>query len=62
MRIIFDSEEQKEKFLKDMQTGVSCPGSYGLNRPDFRCSEMYCSYCWSKAMECEVKESKDGSK
>lgn len=54
MKIIFDSEEQKERFLN---TVVRCPSDFGLEDNEENCKSGRCCECWEKAVECEVKKS-----
>ena len=50
MKIIFYSEEQKEKFIKNL----GCPSSHGLNDPGKCCLE--CIECWEQTINIEVDE------
>lgn len=58
MKIIFDSEEQKEIFLYELATVDSCPSMIKLNDTcDFQDSVDHsnsCKRCWENAIECEV--------
>lgn len=60
MKIIFDSHEQKERFLKSMcelDTLVFCPGRFGLEETGEKCSKPECCReCWENAAEFIVKE------
>lgn len=49
MKIIFDNEEQKNKFI--FMTKV-CPSEFGLEE---HCSNTKCDECWEKAAELEVE-------
>lgn len=51
MKIIFDSEEQKEIFLNEVRQCEICPSDIGL---DENC-KMGCDNCWEKAIECEIQ-------
>ena len=53
MKIIFDSEEQKEKFIEVLSSG-GCPNEVGLNGFD-NCS-VNCGDCWERAIEMKVVE------
>ena len=54
MKIIFDNEEQKEKFIDQLR--VNCPEDYGLPQVKLTCS-LDCVDCWNGCgIECEVKE------
>ena len=48
MKIIFDSEEQKEDFIKR-----NCPGYFNL--PEYCILGAGCSICWERAAELVVK-------
>ena len=61
MKIIFDSEEQKNEFLNG---GCGCPSSCGFNNvSDEDCWGRYhvsCVKCWEQSgIEIEVKEKTD---
>ena len=47
MKIIFDSEEQKKDFLRQLP----CPSKFGF---DDNCENNSCFNCWENAIECEV--------
>lgn len=58
MKIIFDSEEQKSKFI-----GCGCPGEFideanqlAYNMTGTDCSVLGCEACWSKYCEMEVAD------
>lgn len=51
MKIIFDSEEQKEAFIHRI-----CPSYLGFD-DDRYCGGM-CKKCWENAIEIEIKEEK----
>ena len=54
MKIIFDSEEQKETFLGAMTYAGLCPYEAGI---DIDCVERaICRDCWEDAIESEVKK------
>lgn len=59
MKIIFDSEEQKETFMGMIISSSSeCPGFFGLNNlPKKQCfKENGCKICWEECgIEHEVK-------
>lgn len=49
MRIIFDSEEEKDLFIKGMDSdGGPCPYRAGMIPV---CPDSGCSHCWEKALE-----------
>lgn len=52
MKIIFDTEEEKEEFVIN-----HCPVDIGLAVSDhFDCQRnLACDLCWSKAVEIEVR-------
>lgn len=52
MRIIFDSEEEKEDFIDKIKSKIACPDKIGLPRG---CKYEDCFKCWEKAIESEVK-------
>lgn len=56
MKIIFDSEEQKSKFIGIM-AGCSCPHELGLGPTrDLTECEITCEDCWKNcALQMEVK-------
>lgn len=57
MKMIFDSEEQKNGFLDDIGERMRCPGSYSLPQPKIvKCKYDTCKECWENAIEIEVKE------
>lgn len=52
MKIIFDSEEQKEIILKAISKTDACPSDVGM---DNCCNAVIaCEECWKNAIECEV--------
>lgn len=54
MKVIFDSEKEKEDFMEKM-SGYLCPRNLGLEELQ-RCDPpIDCYECWEKAMEMEVK-------
>lgn len=64
MKIIFDSEEQKNNFLQKIANDLACPMNF---RIDGKCNQMVdgkyvldnigeCKECWENAIECEVKQ------
>lgn len=55
MKIIFDSEEQKDKYINRITW--FCPKEFGLvDRGDDDCGkDDDCSKCWKNAVEMEVK-------
>ena len=56
MKVIFDSEEQKDQFLEIMASG-GCPGSLGLSEDICGYSDHGCEYCWRTCgMEMEFVE------
>ena len=57
MKIIFDSEEQKQKFLF-VVAPLLCPGDVGVDESSkYTCvSEELCEDCWRKAVEMEIYE------
>lgn len=58
MKIIFDSEEQKEDFITNMaHHHIPCPSYYGLSEsyPPM-CKYDTCKECWKNALYIEVKE------
>lgn len=58
MKIIFDSEEQKEEFINNL-VDCSCPSDIGLKDSDDYCNEkglMSCYSCFEQSgLEMEVK-------
>lgn len=59
MKIIFDSEDQKEAIIKVLSEAQLCPSNIGLqDEDDFNvCFDgSHCTRCWKKAIEMEVKE------
>lgn len=60
MKIIFDSEEQKENFLKLMSESDTvdfCPGRLNLEETGDGCSiPECCRQCWEDSAELIVKE------
>lgn len=60
MKIIFDSHEQKERFLNslcELDTIAFCPGRFGLEETGEKCSmPECCRECWENAAEFVVKE------
>lgn len=56
MKIIFDSEEQKEKFTA-LLINAGCPGYLRLHENCDICPT--CEGCWEQAIEMEVKENKN---
>lgn len=54
MRIIFDSEEEKEKFFGNLKRFMPCPSSIGY----FDSCELHdtCFECWEKSIPHEIKE------
>lgn len=56
MKIIFDNEEQKDKFLDDIIT--MCPFHYGIKVKENQCEKIDfdCKKCWESYVEMEVKE------
>ena len=59
MKIIFDSEEQKEKLLCELAKVDICPSFLEINDTcnvgeslDFK----HCKKCWEIAIECEIKK------
>lgn len=54
MKIIFDSEEQKNEFLKELgHSEKLCPDDIGLR---YNWCRMDCQKCWEQAIECEVAD------
>lgn len=70
MKIIFDSEKQKEQFMEDL-INTSCPHHYGFANGcdpeecqiEDSLDEYICKRCWEKHIgkdiEMEIKESED---
>lgn len=60
MKIIFDSEEQKENFLKLMSESDVvdfCPGNMNLEENGNGCGiPSCCRQCWEEAAELIVKD------
>lgn len=57
MKIIFDSEEQKEAFERDIFL-YHCPVYFGIERDvRYKLCELYnsCDDCWRDHLEMEVK-------
>lgn len=55
MKIIFDSEQQKEKFI-DLISLDMCPSDIGVGNYE-RCVKGNCWECWEESeLEMEVKE------
>ena len=57
MRIIFESEKEKEEILEHF-TRAACPSLLGLKKEN-KCTIVSCADCWGKAlmeMEMEVEE------
>lgn len=51
MKIIFDSEEQRQTFLDE-----NCPQHFGFPKPNYHeCDDMNCDECLSKYIEMEVR-------
>lgn len=53
MKIIFDNEEQKEKFIFHIAKTSFCPDEVLIDK-DLHCND--CKSCWENAVEMEVKE------
>ncbi len=59
MKIIFDSEEQKDKFMDIVHEGFICPRELGLEdaRRNSTCLSTPCITCWENSgVEMEVKD------
>ena len=55
MKIIFDSEEQKEIVLGAISKAEKCP--YEVEIGECECDKYAtCRDCWENAIECEVKK------
>ena len=56
MKIIFDSDKQKEKFILELTDFCSCPRQFGLDDAYNHngCHSIECEECWERAIECEV--------
>ena len=54
MKITFENEEEKLKFIKSVSTGNSefkhCPDEYGLSRRNC-CESGICYRCWKNTLE-----------
>ena len=59
MKIVFDSEEQKEDFIFAMQTSAFCPKELQLKDDAEACKTADCSTCWLNAIEMEVADGDD---
>jgi len=55
MKIIFDSEEEKEEFFRTIIRGdFVCPSDFGM---EDKCSgTKSCTECWEKSIPHEIKE------
>lgn len=56
MKIIFDNEGQKKKFIKALGEYMNCPGNFGMEEGCVRCEKYKCEKCWEDAVEIEVRE------
>lgn len=56
MKIIFDSEKQKEAFF----SSLGCPSDHGLAELENCEMSLACQNCWSRTIDVEVLE--EGSK
>lgn len=60
MKIIFDSNEQKKKFVAMLEDSVCCPDSVIQDLPDDWFGNSCdvgssCSVCWEEAVQMEVQ-------
>ncbi len=56
MKIVFDNEEQEEKFMRKLSFEM-CAGQYteGIEC----CKMLNCTECWYKAIETEVRANEE---
>lgn len=54
MKIIFDSEEEKDDFFKGLYQNDVCPEDLGLKKVDHCLDAKGCKYCLEKGIPHEV--------
>lgn len=55
MKVMFDSEDEKEDFIRGLSDHL-CPRYLGLGELQRCDSPIDCRKCWEKAVEMEVKQ------